>query len=89
MENGINVVEFSDRLMRFWGGSLVGIQSAKEMEGIKRAEAEAIANLQAARKAAATAVSNQLTYSEQISEDQQGTGVRQLKTNEADDERTT
>ena len=42
MDHGINVVEFADRLMRFWGGSLVGIQSAKELEGIKRAEAEAV-----------------------------------------------
>jgi len=86
MDNGISVVEFADRLLRFWGGSLVGIQSAKELEGMKRAEAEAIANLQAAKKAAVAAVSSQPTDNEQITVDQEGTGVPQLETEEADEE---
>lgn len=86
MDNGISVVEFADRLMRFWGGSLVGIQSPKEVEGMKRAEAEAIANLQAAKKAAVAAVSSQPTDKEHITVDQEGTGVPQLETEEADDE---
>lgn len=53
MDHGITVIEFAARLLRLWGGSLVGVQSAKEIEGRKRAEADVLAAAQAAEKAVA------------------------------------
>jgi hypothetical protein len=51
MDHGITVIEFAARLLRLWGGSLVAVQSAKEIEGRKRAEADVLAAAQAAEKA--------------------------------------